>query len=310
MLHPKRDLALIVDDTPGTLGFLCEALETEAFDVLVATDGASALTLTEKVTPDVILMDAVMPGLDGFETCKAMKSRADLAHVPVIFMTGLTETEHVVRALGAGGTDYVTKPIITEELVARIRVHVDNARMTSGVRMALDASGRGLFAVDRNGGILWATSAARRILDSLDDDHSAEIRPSLPPHWRIWMDEQLAANRPEAQRMPLSIDAPALGERCQILLVTELSANEVLLRLDTVESANEARRFQDHLHLTAREAEVVLWATRGKTNRDIADILGLSPRTIDKHLEQAYAKMGVENRAAAIAMALRRTITG
>jgi DNA-binding response OmpR family regulator/DNA-binding CsgD family transcriptional regulator len=308
MNQPKRDVALLVDDTPGTLGFLCEALEAAAFDVLVATDGASALSLTERVTPDVILMDAVMPGLDGFETCKVLKARPSLAHVPVIFMTGLTETEHVVRALGAGGTDYVTKPIVTTELLARIRVHLDNARLTTGARMALDASGRGLFAVDRDGHVLWSTSAARRVLDTLAPRSGDADHLLLPPVWLAWLEGRLAPGRPEAERTVLPIEANDLGERCEVRLVTRLSPQEILLRVDTVERANEARRFQDLLHLTAREAEVMVWATRGKTNRDIAEILGLSPRTVDKHLEQAYAKMGVENRAAAIAMALRRTI--
>ena len=94
-------------------------------------------------------MDAVMPGINGFETCRRMKRDKMLAHLPVIFMTGLTETETRVEGLAAGGVDYVTKPIVVDELLARIRVHLANARVAHGTRAALDATGRFLLATDR-----------------------------------------------------------------------------------------------------------------------------------------------------------------
>ena len=124
----RRDTVLVVDDTPETLGFLTDTLDHAGFTVLIATDGESALALVEQVTPDLVLMDAVMPGMDGFETCRRLKGEKLLAYLPIIFMTGLSETEHVVRGLAAGGVDYVTKPIVIDELLARIRVHLANAR--------------------------------------------------------------------------------------------------------------------------------------------------------------------------------------
>ena len=72
------------------------------------------------MTPDIVLMDALMPGMDGFETCRQIKTRPGLVNVPVIFMTGLKDTESVVKGLGAGGVDYVTKPTVPDEIVARI----------------------------------------------------------------------------------------------------------------------------------------------------------------------------------------------
>src|SRR6201994_376575 len=153
----RKDTLLVVDDTPETLGFLTDTLDHAGFTVLIATDGESALALVEQITPDLVLMDAVMPGMDGFETCRRLKGEKLLSHLPVIFMTGLSETEHVVQGLAAGGVDYVTKPIIVEELLARIRVHLTNARLTQSARAALDVSGRFLLAVSRPGKILWAT---------------------------------------------------------------------------------------------------------------------------------------------------------
>ncbi|WP_252721096.1 response regulator, partial [Acinetobacter nosocomialis] len=84
---------------------------------MVALDGSAALKVVEQIAPDVILLDAVMPGLDGFETCRRLKREARLSNVPVVFMTGLSETEHIVRGLEAGGVDYVTKPVKIEEML-------------------------------------------------------------------------------------------------------------------------------------------------------------------------------------------------
>src|SRR5882724_7555058 len=148
MSNMRRDTLLVVDDTPETLGFLTDTLDGAGFTVLIATDGASALDLVDQITPDLVLMDAVMPGIDGFETCRRMKTDKLLTHLPIIFMTGLSETVHVVQGLAAGGVDYVTKPLVIDELLARIRVHLVNARLAQGSRAALDATGRFLLATD------------------------------------------------------------------------------------------------------------------------------------------------------------------
>ena len=127
----RRDTVLVVDDTPENLGFLTDTLDQAGFTVLIATDGLGALELVDHVTPDLVLMDAVMPGLNGFETCRRLKREKMLTHLPVIFMTGLSETEHVVEGLSAGGVDYVTKPIVVDELLARIRATLRRAPAVS-----------------------------------------------------------------------------------------------------------------------------------------------------------------------------------
>ncbi len=99
----KRDVALVVDDLPDTLRLLTDALDNAGMTVMVALDGASAMRIVEQITPDIVLLDAVMPGIDGFETCRRLKRVSGLDNVPVIFMTGLADTEHIVRGLEAGG---------------------------------------------------------------------------------------------------------------------------------------------------------------------------------------------------------------
>lgn len=268
--------------------------------VMVALDGASAMRIVDQITPDIVLLDAVMPGLDGFETCRRLKRDAGLANVPVIFMTGLAETEHIVRGLEAGGVDYVTKPIVIEEMLARIRVHLGNARLTQSARAALDVSGRFLFSVNRQGHILWATPQAQKLLA---DHHSAQADDFvLPPSLLQWLEQAKAKGSAKSQAASLP-DNPQL----RFYYMGETAPNEFLLRLSKESGTALPPEFTSELGLTTREGEVLAWLSKGKTNRDIAQILGLSPRTVDKHLEQIYAKLGVENRTAAAAIATNAT---
>jgi DNA-binding NarL/FixJ family response regulator len=295
----KRDVALVVDDSPETLRLLTDALDGAGMTVMVAMDGAAAMRIVDQITPDIILLDAVMPGIDGFETCRRLKRDAGLSNVPVIFMTGLAETEHIVHGLEAGGVDYVTKPIVIEEMLARIRVHLANARLTQSARAALDVSGRFLLAVNLQGQIMWATPQAQKLLsDNLAAGADDEI--VLPPPMLQWLEQ--------AQKGKTGSKTPAMAsfpnnEQLRLQYMGKLGPNEFLLRLAKDSSANMPAEFSSELGLTTREGEVLGWLAKGKTNRDIAQILGLSPRTVDKHLEQIYAKLGVENRTAAAAIA-------
>ncbi|WP_291684371.1 response regulator [Bradyrhizobium sp.] len=295
----KRDIALVVDDSPETLRLLTDALDGADMTVMVAMDGAAAMRIVDQITPDIILLDAVMPGMDGFETCRRLKRDAGLSNVPVIFMTGLAETEHIVRGLEAGGVDYVTKPIVIEEMLARIRVHLANARLTQSARAALDVSGRFLLAVNRQGTIMWATPQAQKLL-SANLAASANDELVLPDPMLQWLEQ--AQKGKSGSKTPAMASFPE-NEQLRLQYMGKLGPNEFLLRLAKESSANLPAEFSSELGLTTREGEVLAWLSKGKTNRDIAQILGLSPRTVDKHLEQIYAKLGVENRTAAAAIA-------
>ncbi|MDP3841668.1 MAG: adenylate/guanylate cyclase domain-containing protein [Oxalobacteraceae bacterium] len=115
---------LIVDDTPANLGVVVESLEERGFRVVVAQDGEEGLQRADFVQPDLILLDVMMPGLDGFEVCRRLKALASTREIPVIFMTSLTETEHKITAFQAGGVDYVTKPLQIDEVMARVHTHL------------------------------------------------------------------------------------------------------------------------------------------------------------------------------------------
>lgn len=295
----KRDVALVVDDSPETLRLLTDALDGAGMTVMVALDGAGAMRIVDQITPDIVLLDAMMPGMDGFETCRRLKRNAGLDHVPIIFMTGLAETEHIVRGLEAGGVDYVTKPIAVEEMLARIRVHLANARLTQSARAALDVSGRYLLAVNSAGKIMWATPQAQKLLSDTLAAHTDDV--VLPEPIPQWLEQ--ARQGKAGSKAAITAALPG-NEQLRLQYMGKLGANEFLLRLAKDFTSETPAEFSSELGLTAREGEVLSWLSKGKTNRDIAQILGLSPRTVDKHLEQIYSKLGVENRTAAAAIAV------
>ena len=189
------DLVLIVDDVPDNLAVLHDALDESGYTVLVATHGEAALQRAAQALPDIVLLDAMMPGMDGFEVARRLKASPATAHIPIIFMTGLTETEHLVAALEAGGVDYVTKPIKPREVMARMGVHLQSARQARAgarerqqARNALDALGYAAITVRASDGrLMWQTPLARDLLQRYFGTRDlAEVAPAALPDgiWR------------------------------------------------------------------------------------------------------------------------------
>jgi DNA-binding response OmpR family regulator len=207
---------LIVDDTPANLAFLSDALDQVGYKVLVATNGYNAINQLQLITPDLILLDVLMPGLDGFETCRRLQSRGATRNIPIVFMTALDGTDDIVRGLGLGAVDYLTKPVNHAEVLARIATRLRCSRAIRQFQEAAETGGEALIALEEH---------------------------------------------------------PPRGPSAEVLSAA--------------------------FGLTQREAEVILWVVKGKTNRDIGLILGMSPRTVNKHLEHIYIKLGVETRTAA-----------
>lgn len=311
------DVVLIVDDMPDNLAVLHDALDESGHTVLVATSGAQALQRAAEAHPDIVLLDALMPGMDGFEVARRLKADPATAAIPIIFMTGLTETEHLVAGLEAGGVDYVTKPVKVRELIARIGVHLGGARrarrqarQASQARNALDAFGYASVTVRAaDGRLLWTTALARELLQQyFGADASAAA--ALPEPVAQWLRRSLPA--PGA---PLPADPPRYAidqgaRRLAFSLHQQVGDSEGggdwLLVMREVSDAAVIESLAQAFRLTAREAEVLYWVVKGKINRDIGDILGASPATVKKHLERIFAKLGVETRTAAAAMALQR----
>lgn len=298
---PHKDTILVVDDNPDSLRFLVDTLDAAGMTVLIARSGEATLALLQEVQPDLILMDAVMPGMSGIETTQAIKRTPTTAHIPVIFITGLGDPDHVVAALGTGGVDYVRKPIIVEELLARIRVHLANARGAYRSRLALGLAGRSLAALGDGGALVWCTPQAEALFLAIDPAWNADA--GMLPDALAEAAQTFVGS--ESVAPGTIVRASVRGIDIDLALVECDRPDERLLRLTEVREDGKIAALQKQGSLTRREAEVLLWVSYGKTNKTVSEILGISPRTVNKHLEQVFRKLGVETRAAATAIAVR-----
>ena len=296
----RDEVVLIVDDVPENLALLHDALDEAGYVVLVATSGESALQSAHKNRPDVILLDALMPGMDGFQLAQALKADFDTQNIPIIFMTGLTETESVVAAFASGGSDYVTKPIRPQEVLARIAAHMQNARHIKQARTTLDRLDQAAVTIhEAEGRIVWKTPQAWTLLN----DYFGMVDEQAPPPLMEWVVKvREAASRGQDAPIILERDTKRLlgsvhpGDSDQELVITLREEN----RGDLIQALSTA------FGLTLREAEVLFWVVSGKTNREIGMILGSSRRTVDKHLEHVFEKLGVETRTSAAGLAMKR----
>lgn len=302
----NSEVVLVVDDVPDNLAVLHDALDESGYTVLVATSGAAALQRAEQAVPDIVLLDAMMPGLDGFEVARRLKAAPRTSHIPIIFMTGLTETEHLVAALEAGGVDYVTKPIKPKEVLARMNVHMQGARQARQTRNALDAFGYASIAVSASDGrLLWQTPLARELLQAYYGEPPGAFAPAPVVQWlRRHLGDAL--QQVEPPRLTAEAGARRLTFRLHQRIGQDDEGGEWLIVMREVSDAAAIEAMSLAFKLTAREAEVLYWVAKGKINRDIADIVGSSPATVKKHLERVFPKLGVETRTAAAAMALQR----
>jgi len=132
----KDSKILIVDDIPANLNVLCQALETEGYKIVAAPSGTVALQIAYQTQPDLILLDIMMPEMDGFETCRRLKADASTAEIPVIFITARDEMSIIVKGFEVGGVDYITKPFRHEEVRARVQTHLKIKRLQNELREA------------------------------------------------------------------------------------------------------------------------------------------------------------------------------
>jgi len=305
-MSESKALVLVVDDTPDTLALLHDSLEKASYTVLVATNGNAAMKVCRELSPDIVLLDAVMPGIDGFDVCKSLKADLATKHIPIIFMTGLTDSEHVVAGFAAGGTDYVTKPLNSDEVIARLETHLGNARIMSQTQSALDAFGQAAITfLPNTTKVIWQTPLAKQLLDIYfgSSDLTGQYDLSVLNQWLTTVSAAVANNQ--------QVDTFKFNHERGRLVFTaaDMTDEQWLFVLQEESEIAQMEMLKSLFKLTKKQSEVLYWATLGKTDKVIAEILGSSPRTVNKHMEHVLVKLGAESRTAAATIAMTKLKT-
>lgn len=303
----SNSTVMIIDDTPENLALLSDTLSESGYRVLVATDGTSALEQIGFLKPDIILLDVLMPGINGFETCKRLKNDASTSTIPVIFMTALSELDDLLRGFEEGAVDYLVKPIRPPEVLARVEAQLNQSRRIKRAEIALQNSSYSVLAVTDNGYITWLPESGRQglaeCMQGFETVNSYSVGSQLPPPLYSQFLAQLEATENNGSAVH-EVTQGNLSFSFRIMQCQH--TKEYLLLLDKRKDAWDLDDVRSSLGLTLREAEILMWISRGKTNKEMGVILGTSPRTVNKHLEHIFEKLGVITRAAAVSVVMNR----
>ena len=177
-LVPQREAAiLIVDDAPANLAMLRKMMSDQGYQTYVATSGERALKIARRVLPDLVLLDVVMPGMDGFETCRQLKSDPATEGIPVVFMSARSDTEDVVAGFDIGAVDYISKPLRMAEVCARVRTQLQirsntetQQEQAERLRAIVNSMAEGLLIIEADGGIQFTNPACDRYLGYADGE--------------------------------------------------------------------------------------------------------------------------------------------
>jgi DNA-binding response OmpR family regulator/DNA-binding CsgD family transcriptional regulator len=307
----SADVVLVVGDEQKVIEFLQAAFDEAGYTVLVARSSPDALALAAQAGPDIVLLDAAMPRLDGYEIARRLQADARTSAIPIVFMAAPTASAQAaqrVAAFAAGGIDCLTQPIRQHELLARIAAHLQRTRAQREARHALDAFGHATLVVrERDGRRLWQTALARSLLEQ----HFGGKSTSTPPELIAWVARESLRRRAGAEPHSLTV---ARGTRRLTFALHALpehssdaaAGGEWLIVMRGSDDGAIVEAIGLSLAITAREAEVLYWVVQGKTEHEIGAALGTSVQRVARHLEQICGKLGVETRAAAVALALAR----
>ncbi|MGR9045462.1 MAG: response regulator [Gammaproteobacteria bacterium] len=307
---PALGTVQIVDDTPGNLAVLSDMLSEAGYRVLVATDGLSALEQIDYLKPDIILLDVMMPGIDGFETCRRLKNNLTTANIPIIFMTGLSELDDLLRGFDEGAVDYIVKPIRPAEVLARVEAQLSQVRHVQRAEVTLSHMSFTALAFDGVGLITWLTTTAIKTLydcfpELSESGQNIQCGDYLPKTMLDQIIPQLRTPSPaESHFTDIRVGNSFTGK-----IIPCHQFGEYLLLIQKSSQEWDLDSLKSSFGLTAREAEILMWISRGKTNKEVGLILNTSPRTVNKHLEHIFEKLGVPTRTAAVAKVLNNSYT-
>lgn len=306
MANVFEPVVMIIDDTPDNLALLSDTLSEAGYRVLVATDGLSALEQINYLRPDIILLDVMMPEVDGFETCKQLKANPLTAAIPVLFMTALGELDYLLRGFSEGAVDYIVKPIRPPEVLVRVESHLKQAFNFQRAELALNNSPFAVMTTTQDGRITWLPQSGKNWLVDYVKLAGAcpivQVGDKLPKPLSSWLQHHsLSRGKEESTNFEANHQDVHFSVKRSVCQHT----GEYLLLMEKYTREWDLESIRTSLSLTFREAEILMWISRGKTNKEMGLILGTSPRTINKHLEHIFEKLGVVTRAAAVSIAMQ-----
>jgi formate hydrogenlyase transcriptional activator len=284
-----KPIILMVDDNPINLAELCDLLEEAGFEILAAEDGQTAIELAQQKQPDLILLDVMMSGMDGFLTCQKLKELPETLNIPVLFMTALTDTADKVKGFQLGAVDYITKPFQYEEVIARVQTHLTlqklkrdleekEERLSRIFENAMDA----ILTLDAFGRIMLFNSAAEQMFRckasecigySVDrfltpelNSTLTEFRSGKTAKQAIWVPEGLSALRADESRFPIEATISRVEARAQKMYILILrDINERKARQQAEAECNTLRDINLYLQEEVRDS------------RGGEDLIGRSP---------------------------------
>jgi DNA-binding response OmpR family regulator/DNA-binding CsgD family transcriptional regulator len=273
---PDQAVIMVVDDNPDSLTLLSNILSEQGFQVRQALNGRLALAAVTQQPPDLFVLDIRMPEMDGFELCRQLKNDDMTCNVPVIFISGLDDSDDKVKAFEIGGQDYITKPFEDTEVLARVKLHLE----VSGMRKNLEdmVQQRTMNLEEANMKLAESNTALKVLLEHRGSDRE-KFEESVLNHINSLVS-------PYLQRL----GSTGLDSRQSSLL------DMVATNLKEITSQFSGTLYSSSLGLTRREMEVAALIKTGKTNAEIAVLINISEHSVSFHRQNLRKKLGLLGR--------------
>ena len=321
----KGPTILIVDDTSIDLQVLTMILGKDGYQIAAAVEGKQALDIIGKISPDLILLDIMMPGMDGFEVCKILKASPDKRDIPIIFLTVKDEMADILSGYEAGAVDYVIKPFNSAELLARVRTHVELKKKRDNEK---DLISRLTIALAEQKRVEDALQRAHDNLERLVEERTAELVKKnrqlveeIGERRRAEDELDIKSRNLEESNTALKVlltqrekDKEDLEERVlsniknlimpnieKLKRIHEITGNLAYLKilesnLKDITSSFSNKISSKYLNLTAKEIQIANFVKEGRSSKDIAELMNVSERTIDFHRKNIRIKLGINNK--------------
>ena len=290
-----KPIILIVDDEEANLQLIGKILQNLDVDITLASSGKEALQLLESLVPDLIILDIIMPSMSGFDVCRKIKSRKPTSEVPIIFLSAKVDSEDIIKGFDIGARDYITKPFIKEELVARVEAQLNiitNEKKIKNLNNNLEekVKERTKALTKTNEKLTDYNTALKVLMDQRDED-------------RIDLEHQVMANAEELILPSIERLKQTNLNKQQKELLGICEDNISKITSSFVSSMMDNGRVRG---LTHRETTIANLIVQGKSSQEISTILNISESTINYHRNNIRKKVGIKNKSVNLQVYLKQ----